>query len=398
MTTANNNNDGTFRRIVLIVLDSVGVGAMPDAEEYDGHRYSNTLGNTAKAVGGLELPHLEALGLGNLTEVKGVSPRRPAKGLFGKAALAAPNKDTTSGHWEMMGCVLKRKLPVYPRGFPEDLLEKFIKETGVPGVLGNLSISGTEVIKLFGDEHIKTGKPIVYTSADSVFQIAAHEEAFGLKRLYDVCEKARSLLRGEHEVGRVIARPFLGENGHFTRTANRRDYSLLPPSRTVLDELQKAGIPSLAVGKICDIFAGRGIKDYVKTRNNADGIRKTLLGIDSHPEGLIFTNLVDFDMLYGHRNNPQGYAGALEEFDNALPRIQEVLGEDDLLLLCSDHGNDPTTPGTDHSREYCLILGWSPRWREGKDVGLRRSLADIGATVSENFGLPILAGESFLRG
>lgn len=386
-----------FSRVVLIVLDSVGVGEMPDAAEY-GDVGSNTLGNIARQMRGLLLPHLGALGIGNLTDVAGVPPAASPRAVYAKAALAAPNKDTTSGHWEMMTAVLKIKLNTYPNGFPPDVIEAFKREAGVDGVLANSVASGTEVISQHGEEHVRTGFPIVYTSADSVFQIAAHEESFGLERLYRVCEAARRVLTGAHEVGRVIARPFVGTPGNFARTPNRRDYSLVPPVPTVLDRLVEKKIPVLGIGKISDIFAGQGVPDNWKTKNNADGVAKILEALETRKSGLIFANLVDFDMLFGHRNDVEGYARALEEFDRDLPRILDALEKTDLLILCADHGNDPTTPGTDHAREYCPILITHKTLRAGKirNGGTRKSLADVGATVAEVFGVESSAGESML--
>lgn len=381
-----------FNRIILIVLDSVGVGEMPDAAEY-GDVGANTLGNVSRAVGGLSLPVLGEMGLGNLTEVQGVKAKPSPKAHYGKCALAAPNKDTTSGHWEMMGAVLKKKLPVYPNGFPDDLVAEFCRQAGVDGVLGNKAASGTTIINELGDEHCRTGYPIVYTSADSVCQIACHEETFGLERLYEICGIARELLNGAHEVGRVIARPFVGSQGEYSRTKNRLDLSMLPPVPTVLDYLTEKGIPVVGVGKIKDIFANKGVPVCEKTANNVDGIQKTIKAMDDLEHGMIFANLVDFDMLFGHRNNPTGYAASLEEFDEALPLIKEKLKADDLLILCSDHGNDPTTPGTDHAREYCLLIAFHKGIKQGRDLGTRSSLADIGATIALNFGVDCVEGE-----
>jgi phosphopentomutase len=383
-----------FSRVTLIVLDSVGIGEMPDAPAY-GDEGSNTLGNTARACGGLKLPNMGAMGLGNLTDVAGVPAVNPPAAVIGRAALAAPNKDTTSGHWEMMTCVLKTKLNTYPDGFPEDVIDAFCREAGVAGVLANKVASGTEVIAEYGDEHVKTGFPIVYTSADSVFQVAAHEESFGLERLYKVCEAARRVLAGDWEVGRVIARPFLGTSGAYKRTSNRHDYSLLPPVPTVLDRLCEKGIPVTGVGKIQDIFAARGVPKNFKTKDNADGVEMILRAMSEQSGGFIFANLVDTDMVYGHRNDWAGYGRCLEEFDAALPRITAAMKDDELLVICADHGNDPTTPSTDHSREYCPVLCWHKRLAKGADVGIRRSLADIGATVAEIFGVVPSEGDSF---
>lgn len=386
-----------YKRIILIVLDSVGIGAMPDAAEFGADDVgTDTLGNIARAMGGLSLPNLGTLGIGNIAPIQGVSPAESPAALFGKAALAAPNKDTTSGHWEMMTCVLTIKLRTFLLGFPEEIIREFSRRAGVRQVLGNLAISGTEVINRFGDEHVRTGYPIVYTSADSVFQIACHEESFGLSRLYEICEAAREILRGDWEVGRVIARPFIGSSGSYKRTTNRRDYSLEPPSETVLDLLSKAGIPVYGIGKIKDIFAGRGISECAKTCGNRDGVAKIVEAMRTRPEGFIFANLVDFDALYGHRNDITGYAAALEEFDAALPEILAGVTNDDLLILCADHGNDPTTPGTDHSREYCPILAYARHLPAERNIGTRRTLADIGAVVASNFGVRPPAGTAFM--
>lgn len=384
-----------FNRVIVIVLDSLGCGAMPDAAAY-GDAGSNTLGHLAAAVGGLKAPHLGALGLGNIIEVAGVPPAAKPRALYGKCTLAAPNKDTISGHWEMMGCVLKVQLRTYPKGFPKDLLDRFMREAKVDGILANTVASGTEVIAEYGDEHVKTGFPIVYTSADSVFQIAAHEQTFGLERLYQVCEAARRVCRGDHEIGRVIARPFIGEKGRYTRTANRHDYALTPPEPTVLDALVEKGVPVLGIGKIKDIFADRGVPDNQKTKSNADGIAKTLEAMRERPKGFIFTNLVDFDMLFGHRQDAPGYAKCIEEFDAELPRILAAMTDQDLLFITADHGNDPTDSHTDHCREYCPLLVYHKGLGEGRNVGVRKSLADIGATVAKVFGVKSGAGEPLL--
>ncbi len=383
------------RRIVLIVLDSVGVGAMPDAAEY-GDEGSNTLGNTARAIGGLHLPHLGALGLGNITEVAGVPPISHPQGAYGRMAEQSRGKDTTVGHWELAGLISPRPLPTYPNGFPEDLVHEFERRIGRQ-VLGNYPASGTVIIEQLGEEHMRTGRPILYTSADSVFQVAAHEEVIPLPELYHICEIAREMLQGEHPVGRVIARPFVGEPGHFTRTANRRDWSLPPPAETVLDRLTTSGHKVVAVGKIEDIFAGRGIAEAEHTQDNMDGVDKTLIFMSRNEAGLIFTNLVDFDMRWGHRNDPQGYARALEEFDARVPELQKALRPDDLLILTADHGCDPTTPSTDHSREYVPLLVCGPTVRPGVDLGTRATFADVAATIAEAFGIgPWPVGKSFL--
>ncbi|MCC7235518.1 MAG: phosphopentomutase [Bryobacterales bacterium] len=386
-----------FRRVVWIVLDSVGIGAMPDAAAY-GDQGSDTLGNIARARG-LHLPNLCALGLGNIKPMAGLPAADRPGGAYGKAALRSPGKDTTTGHWEMAGIWLDKPLPMYPEGFPAQVMDAFQRATG-RGWLANRPASGTEIIAELGDEHVRTGKPIVYTSADSVFQIAAHEEVIPLEELYRMCEAARSILTGEHEVGRVIARPFVGSGGAYTRTANRRDFATPPQPGMLLDRLAGAAPPPVvySVGKIHDVFLGRGIGPHVKTKTNADGMEKTLqaMGELSGERALVWTNLVDFDMLYGHRNNVEGYARALEEFDRWLPDLRARMEPEDLLVLTADHGCDPTTPSTDHSREYVPVLLAGKRVKAGVPVGLRESLADLGQTVADNFGTRIEHGESLL--
>lgn len=383
-----------FRRIVWIVLDSVGIGEMPDADQY-GDAGSDTLGNIARRRP-LLLPNLGRIGLGNIRALDGIAPAEEALGCFGRCALASPGKDTTTGHWEMAGIILDKPFPLYPNGFPAPIMEEFSRRTG-RGWLGNKAASGTEIIQELGEEHLRTGYPIVYTSADSVFQIAAHEDAIRLEELYRICEIAREILRGEHEVGRVIARPFTGKPGSFTRTAHRRDYAVPPPPGMLLDVLCERGTPVYSVGKISDVFLGRGIRGGVKTNSNADGMAKTLAALESEREGLIWVNLVDFDSLYGHRNDVEGYAKALEEVDAWLPSLLAALGAEDLLILTADHGCDPTTPSTDHSREYVPLLVHGRRARTGRDLGVRKSLADIGQTVAQNFGTAIQHGTSFLQ-
>ena len=317
-------------------------------------------------------------------------------GAYGKCTLASPGKDTTTGHWEMAGIHLQKPFPLFPKGFPREVMEPFETRIG-RHTLGNKAASGTEIIKELGEEHVRTGSPIVYTSADSVFQIAAHEEVIPLFELYKMCETARDILRGPYEVGRVIARPFVGEPGAFTRTSNRHDYAVPPPKGMLLDQLQAHGVEIFSVGKIFDVFLGRGIAEQVKTKTNADGMAKTLAAMDEQDRGLIFVNLVDFDMLYGHRNDVEGYARALEEVDAWLPSLDAKLGENDLVILTADHGCDPTTPSTDHSREYVPVLAYGPKARGGVNLGVRGSLSDIGQTVAENFGTTIVTGASFLR-
>lgn len=383
-----------LQRVILIVLDSVGCGDAPDAAAY-GDEGSNTLANTAHAVGGLHLPHLGRLGLGHLTLIEGVPPDPAPQGCFGRLTEISAGKDTTTGHWELAGLPLLKPFPTYPRGFPPDLIAEFERCIG-RSVLGNYPASGTAIIEELGAEHMRTGYPIVYTSADGVFQIAAHEEIIPVEGLYRMCQIARTLLSGAHAVARVIARPFVGQPGSFRRTERRKDFSLLPPADTVLDVLKTAGKSVVGVGKVEDIFAYRGFTDSVHTTNNMDGVNAILNFISQSGEGLIFANLVDFDMLYGHRNDPYGYARALEQFDTRLLELQEVLQDGDVLMLTADHGNDPTTPSTDHSRERVPILVTGPRIRRGVALGTRTSFADVAATVAELLGVKWGgAGQSF---
>jgi len=387
----------SFRRVIWIVLDSVGIGEMPDAAQY-GDVGSDTLGNIAKYMstkGGLPLPNLCRLGLANIKPLTGLAPDPAPIGSYGKCALASPGKDTTTGHWEMAGIHLEKPFPLFPRGFPPEIMDEFERRIG-RNTLGNKAASGTEIIKELGEEHMRTGSPIVYTSADSVFQVAAHEEVIPLFELYKICETARNILRGPCEVGRVIARPFIGTPGNFTRTPNRHDYAVPPPKGMLLDQLASRGVEIFSIGKIFDVFLGRGIREYEKTKNNADGMGKTLGAMDSLEAGLIFVNLVDFDQQYGHRNDVKGYARALEEVDAWLPVFEGKLAESDLAILTADHGCDPTTPSTDHSREYVPLLIYGKRCRAGVNLGVRDSLSDIGQTVAENFGAGIVRGKSFL--
>jgi phosphopentomutase len=383
-----------FGRVVWIVLDSVGVGEMPDAAAY-GDVGSDTLGNIARRRT-LHLPNLAKLGLGNLKPLPHVDPAEWPTAGFGRCALASPGKDTTTGHWEMAGIHLAKPFPLYPAGFPPEIMREFESRIG-RGTLGNCAASGTEIIKDLGEEHMRTGKPIVYTSADSVFQVAAHEEVIPLWELYKICETARDILREPYEVGRVIARPFIGKPGSFTRTPNRHDYAVPPPKGMLLDALEDKHVPVFSVGKIFDIFLGRGIQEHEKTKNNTDGMAKTLDALDQQDHGLVFVNLVDFDQLYGHRNDVEGYALALEEFDAWLPSLYAKLSPQDLVILTADHGCDPTTPSTDHSREYVPLLAYRPRKPEGVNLGLRATLSDIGQTVATNFGAHISEGASFLE-
>lgn len=383
-----------FPRVLLIVLDSVGIGEMPDAARY-GDAGSDTLGHL-QAQRPMHLPALCALGLGNIRPLPGLSAAAPPRASFGKCALLSDGKDTTTGHWEMAGIILNPGFPVYPHGFPPDLMAEFERRIGRK-TLGNVAASGTEIIQRLGEEHLRTGAPIVYTSADSVFQIAAHEAVIPVPELYRICAIARELLDGPHRVGRVIARPFIGDHaGNFARTRNRHDYAIAPPEGMLLDQLAAHQVPVHAVGKIYDIFLGRGISSSVKMQSNADGLELTLQAMDELDRGLVFTNLVDFDMLYGHRNDVEGYAGAMEEFDRYLVRILEKLRPDDLLILTADHGCDPTTPSTDHSREYAPLLACRRAASAGVNLGTRLTLADIGATIAENFSVPLQHGTSFL--
>lgn len=384
-------------RAFVLVLDSLGVGALPDAAG-TGDEGAHTLDHLVEANGGLDAPRLVELGLGCIEGVASLPrPSAPAAA-FGRCAERSPGKDTSTGHWEMMGCPLDFSFPVFPDGFGPEVLEPFIERAGLGGVLGNKAASGTEILKELGEEHVETGHPIVYTSADSVFQVACHEEHFGLERLYEICRTARELL-DPLGVGRVIARPFIGSDGDWQRTYNRRDFSLLPPKETVLDRLAAAGQPVIGVGKIEDIYAGRGVTESIHTEGNLDGMARFTERAADMEEGLLFINLVDFDMLYGHRRDATGYARALEVFDEQLRRFEEGLRPGDLVMLTADHGNDPTfLDGTDHTREYVPVLAYGPGLMPGLDLGTRASFADMGATVEEHLGLaPAAPGASFLK-
>ncbi len=383
-----------FRRVIWIVLDSVGIGAMPDAARFGDPPGADTLGNIAR-LRGLRLPNLARLGLGNIKPLAGIPPAAQPAAAYGRCTLASPGKDTTTGHWEMVGIHLDRPFPLYPHGFPADIMQEFERRIG-RRALGNKAASGTEIIQELGAEHMRTGSPIVYTSADSVFQVAAHEEVIPLWELYKICETAREILRGPREVGRVIARPFIGAPGSFTRTANRHDYAVPPPKGMLLDRLEERSVEVHSVGKIFDVFLGRGICDSDKTKNNCDGMARTLAAMDATPEGLIFVNLVDFDQQYGHRNDIEGYGAALEQFDAWLPQFEAAMAEDDLAVFTADHGCDPTVPGTDHTREYVPLVAAGRKVRPGADLGLRATLSDIGQTVAANFGAAIAHGTSFL--
>lgn len=382
------------RRAILVVLDSVGIGAMDDADRY-GDEGSNTLKHTAEAVGGLSLPNMASLGLGKIDSIPGVPAVTTARGAYGKMAEKASGKDTTSGHWEMMGLVMPRPFPTYPQGFPLSLIQEFEKRIGRK-TIGNVVASGTVIIEELGPEHMATGAPIVYTSADSVFQIAAHEDIIPVEELYEMCRIARELLQGEHAVGRVIARPFIGKPGQFVRTSRRHDFSL-SPSHTILDDIVAAGWPVTGVGKIFDIFAGQGISKSLPSKNNDEGLDHVLKTMGEQEKGLIFVNLVDFDQQYGHRNNPQGYAEALESFDRRLKEVLDQMQEGDILFITADHGCDPTTVSTDHSREYVPVLVHGKSLRPDVDLGTRSSFADLGQTIAEYLGVKTenTTGESF---
>ncbi|HSS20165.1 MAG TPA: phosphopentomutase [Pyrinomonadaceae bacterium] len=384
----------TFNRVLLIVLDGAGIGAMPDAPEW-GDAGSDTLGHILESRA-LNLPNMQRYGLGNVRPLQNVPALEKPQGSYGKCTLRSNGKDTTTGHWEMAGIILDQAFPTYPDGFPQSILDRFISETGVPGVLGNYAASGTEIIKELGDEHVATGKPIIYTSADSVFQIAAHEEVIPLDRLYEICEIARRVLDGEHKVGRVIARPFLGQPGNFYRTENRHDYAVPPPRQNLLPALKDEDLDVVCIGKIASIYDSVGVTEDLTAKNNQQSIDQTIKALQQDTRGLIFSNLVDFDMLYGHRRDTEGYAKALEHFDSSLPSIEAAMGDGDLMVITADHGNDPTFPGTDHTREYAPLLVYGKTARPGVNLGTRGSLSDIGQTIAENFGLKLTAGESFL--
>ncbi len=372
-----------IERATIVVLDSAGVGALPDAADF-GDVGSNTFGNIASHCGGMHLPNMQKLGLGNLTDIQGVEPTQDAKGAYGKAAEAAKGKDTTTGHWEIAGVAIDKPFPTYSNGFSEEVIRRFEERTGRK-VMANKPASGTAILDEYGEEHMKTGNWIVYTSADPVFQIAAHEEIVPLEELYKACEIALEICTELAPVARVIARPFLGSGeGQFSRTSHRHDYSVTPPRPTVLDRLLENKLDVIGIGKTSDIFAGQGISDSRGTnKDNNDGVAKTLKALEEDTKGLIFTNLVDFDMTYGHRRNPEGYKAALEEFDQQLPDIQSRMKEDEILILTADHGCDPTYKGTDHTREYIPILVYGKNIKTNINLGTRTTFADIAATVEE---------------
>jgi phosphopentomutase len=386
-----------LNRVIVVVLDGVGAGEAPDAATY-GDAGRNSLRNVAKAINGLRVPNLAAIGLGCITEVQGVpcAPRKPCA--YGRMQPQSPGKDTVSGHWELMGICLPRPFPTYPNGFPAEIIAEFTRRTGRE-ILGNEPASGTEIIQELGMEHMQSGKPIVYTSADSVFQVAAHEEVIPVTALYRICEVARQILSGDHAVGRVIARPFRGEGrGKFWRTENRKDYALVPESLTMMDKLVAAGKTVITVGKIDDIFGGRGITRSCHTANNRDSTLALLEMLKEDFDGLLFANLVEFDMIYGHRRDPKGYAAALEEFDRHLPEVQQRMRPGDLAMIVADHGVDPTAPGSDHTREYVPLLVFGPGLKRVVNLGVRQTLSDVAATIAEIFRLePPKFGQSLLR-
>lgn len=375
-----------MKRVSVIVLDGVGCGSCEDSYLY-GDEGSNTLSHVAEAVPDLSLPNLASLGLGLIPDVSGIQRVSSPLGCYGRCKEKSPGKDTTTGHWELAGLILEKPFPVYPNGFPECIVRQ-LEEAFGRRILGNIPASGTEIIARLGDEHVKTGCPIVYTSADSVLQIAAHESVIPLEQLYDYCEKARQIMQGDHAVARIIARPFTGTSGAYRRTANRRDYSLPPFAPTVLDKTSEAGYAVVGIGKIHDIFAGRGLTESVKTKNNLDGIQQTLASLERPFSGLLMVNLVDFDMLYGHRNDPFGFAAALMEFDHYLPSIMALLSPDELLLITADHGCDPVFPGTDHTREYVPLLAYGPSLARGVNLGTRDCFCDVAATIADFLSLP----------
>ena len=385
----------SFNRILLVVLDGAGIGAMPDAPEW-GDAGSDTFGHILESRQ-VSLPNLQRYGLGNIRPLANLPAIDKPVGSYGRCALRSNGKDTTTGHWEMAGIILERAFPTYPNGFPSSVIDRFVREADVPGILGNIPASGTEIIKVLGEEHVATGKPIVYTSADSVFQIATHEEVIPLRRLYGMCETARRILDGEHKVGRVIARPFLGEPGAFYRTENRHDYAVPPPRENLLPALADADLDVVCIGKIASIYNSLGVTKDLTAKNNEQAISQTIRALEEPTRGLIFSNLVDFDMLYGHRRDTEGYARALEHFDTRLPEIESMMRNDDLLMITADHGNDPTFRGSDHTREYAPLLVFGKSAHPGTNLGTRLSLADIGQTIAENFGLKLTAGKSFLR-
>lgn len=386
----------TYKRVFLVVMDSVGIGEAPDAEKF-GDKGADTLGHIAERMNGLNMPNMAKLGLSNIEQVQGVEKAAKPLAFFTKMEEASSGKDTMTGHWEIMGLLIDTPFQVFPEGFPDELIQELEEKTGRK-VIGNIPASGTEILDQLGKEHMETGALIVYTSADSVLQIAAHEGVVPIEELYDICKIARELTLDEkYMVGRVIARPFEGEPGNFKRTSNRHDYALKPFERTVMNELKDSGFDVISIGKISDIFDGEGVTKSLRTVSNMDGMDKLMDSVEMDFTGLSFLNLVDFDAVYGHRRDPEGYGKALEEFDARLPEVLSNLREDDLLIITADHGNDPTFPGTDHTREYVPLLVYTPRKEEGKELEIRKTFADIGATVADNFNTKMPKhGKSFL--
>ncbi len=383
-----------INRVILMVMDSVGIGELPDAAEY-GDQGAATLQNIAAEVGGLKLPNLEKMGLGKIESIQGLNSELEAEGAYGKAAEKSKGKDTTTGHWEIAGLISEKPFPTYPDGFPAEVMEQFHQAIGRES-LANRPASGTVIIEELGEEHMETGKPIVYTSADSVFQIAAHEDVISVDELYDYCKKAREILQGEDAVARVIARPFVGEAGDFKRTERRKDFSLAPPEPTILNMLEEQGLEVNAVGKITYIFNHSGITNSVTTSDNMDGVDQTIEYMAQTEKGLIFSNLVDFDQNYGHRRNVEGYAAALKAFDQRIPEIKAAMRDDDLLLITADHGCDPTHQGTDHTREYIPVLAYGKGINNDLDLGIRESFSDLAATIADIFVIDELEnGKSF---
>ncbi len=385
-----------FGRIIWIILDSVGAGQLPDACNF-GDEGADTLGHIFEQTDGFDLPNMRKLGLGNIDGISHIKPVQSPAGIYAKSKELSNGKDTTVGHWEMTGIYTKDRFPTYPNGFPDDIIDKFIEKSKIPGILANKVASGTQIIEEYGEEHMRTHKPIIYTSADSVFQIACHEDVYSPEELYRLCTIARELFDGDNKVARVIARPFIGEKGAYIRTANRRDYSIMPEDNNLLDLLKKDRVPVYAVGKISDIFCGKGIDYAIHTQNNMDGVNKTITLINKAKGGLIFTNLVEFDSKWGHRRDLEGYAQGLKDFDKRLPEIINAMREDDLLIINSDHGCDPTFKGTDHTREYIPILMYGKRAKSNVNLHILDTFADIGQTIADNFGLKIKIGTSHLE-
>jgi phosphopentomutase len=391
---AGTNSMERFGRILLVVLDSAGIGALPDAADW-GDSGTDTLGHVLE-VEKPRLPHLQQLGLANIRPLPNLPAVDKPEGAFGKAAIFSRGKDTTVGHWEMAGVITPVPFPTFPHGFPDRILDPFRKLIG-SDVLGNKPASGTVIIQELGEEHIRSGKPIVYTSVDSVFQIAAHEEVIPLDRLYSMCEIARKILDGRDRVARVIARPFVGTPGHFQRTGNRKDFAILPPEPTLLDVLKEQGLAVVAIGKIASIFDYQGVTEDLPAHSNAESVDQAIAALGRASDGLIFTNLVDFDMLWGHRRDSTGYARGLEQFDERLPALKEALRDGDGMIICADHGNDPTASGSDHTREYVPMLMYGRKIKGGVNLGTRSTLADIGQSIADNFGLRLSSGTSFLN-